>query len=114
VLAGVGIYGVISLFVSQRGREIAVRLALGASARDVIRLVAGQGLSPVLVGLGLGALGAFGAGRALSAMLFGVGAVDPATLLAVGLVLFAVAALACLLPARRATRVEPARVLADG
>jgi ABC-type antimicrobial peptide transport system permease subunit len=113
VLAGVGIYGVVAFFVSQRSREIAVRLAVGARPADVVRLVVRQGLRPVLVGLALGATGALAAGRALRAVLFGVGAADVPTLLAVGLVLLGCAGLACLLPARRASRLDPARTLAE-
>ena len=113
-LAGVGIYGVVAFFVSQRTRELAVRLALGASGRDVVTLVVRQGMGPVIAGLVLGTLGALAAGRALRAVLFGVGTLDPPTLLAVGLILFAVAGLACTLPARRAARVDPARALAEG
>jgi predicted permease len=113
VLAGVGIYGVVAFFVSQRSREIAVRLAVGARPADVVRLVVRQGLRPVLVGLALGATGALAAGRALRAVLFGVGAADVPTLLAVGLVLLACAGLACFPPARRASRLDPARTLAE-
>ncbi len=113
VLAGVGIYGVVAFFVSQRSREIAVRLALGARGVDVVGLVVRQGLRPVVVGLLLGTAGALAAGRALQAVLFGVGAADPLTLIVVGLTLLACAALACLLPARRASRLDPARTLAE-
>ncbi|HEY6548560.1 MAG TPA: ABC transporter permease [Vicinamibacteria bacterium] len=114
VLAGVGIYGVVAFFVSQRTREMAVRLALGAKARDVVALVARQSLGPVVTGLALGALGAVAAGQALQKVLYGVGAIDPLTLLAVSVLLFAVALLASALPARRAARVDPARSLAAG
>jgi len=114
VLAGVGIYGVVVFFVSQRTREMAVRLALGASGGDVVNLVVRQGMGPVIAGLVLGGLGALAAGRALRAVLFGVGALDPLTLLTVALILLAVAGLACTLPARRASRVDPARALAEG
>jgi predicted permease len=113
LLAGVGIYGVVAFFVSQRRREIAVRLALGARPADVIGLVLRQGLRPVAVGLLLGVAGALAAGRALRAVLYGVDAADPPTLVAVGLTLFACGGLACLLPARRASRVDPARTLAE-
>ena len=87
LLAGVGIYGVVAFFVSQRTREMAVRLALGARIPDVVGLVVRQGLHPVLAGLALGLVGAVVAGRALRAVLFGVGALDPTTLVAVTLVL---------------------------
>jgi predicted permease len=113
VLAGIGIYGVVALFVSQRTREIAVRLALGAGGRDVFAFVVRQGLGPVGVGLALGIAGALLAGRALKAMLFRVAAADPLTLACVSLVLLGVAGLACLVPARRASQVDPARSLAE-
>jgi predicted permease len=113
VLAGVGIYGVVAFFVSQRSREIAVRLALGARPADVVGLVVRQGLRPVWMGLAFGTAGALAAGRALRAVLFGVRAADPPTLVAVALVLLACAALACLLPARRASHLDPARTLAE-
>jgi predicted permease len=113
-LAGVGIYGVIAHFVSLRTREIAVRLALGASPREVVGYVLGQGLRPVLFGLSLGLLGALAAGRALRAILFGVGDTDPQTLAAVLPLLLVVAVAACVVPARRATRVDAARALAEG
>jgi predicted permease len=114
VLAGVGIYGVVAFFVNQRTREMAVRLALGAGVRDVVTLVVRQGLQPVVAGLALGVAGAVVAGQALRAVLFGVGALDPLTLLAVTAVLLVVAGLASWLPARRAARVDPARSLAEG
>ena len=113
VLSGVGIYGVVAWFVSQRTREIAVRLALGAAARDVVGLVVRQALGPVVVGLALGVAGALLAGRALATVLYRVGAADPLTLAAVSLVLFSVAVAACIVPAHRASRVDPARALAD-
>ncbi|HVQ30032.1 MAG TPA: FtsX-like permease family protein, partial [Vicinamibacteria bacterium] len=114
VLAAAGIYGVIAYFVSQRTREIAVRLAMGAQTRDVVALVFGQGLRPALLGMALGTAGALFAGRALRAVLFGVGAADPVTFLVVAGLLLAVAGLAGVLPARRAARVDPARALAEG
>jgi putative ABC transport system permease protein len=113
VLAGVGIYGVVAWFVSQRTREIAVRIALGASAGDVVRMVVRQALGPVLAGVALGGVGALAAGRALRAMVYGVGLIDSTTLVGVVAVFVVVAALASGLPARRATRVDPARALAD-
>ena len=114
VLAAVGIYGVISYFVGQRTREIAVRLAMGAQASDVVALVFRQGLKPALLGMVLGAAGALAAGRALQGVLFGVGAADPLTLVAVAGLLFVVAGLASVVPARRAARVDPVRALAEG
>jgi len=114
VLAAVGIYGVIAYFVSQRTRELAVRQVMGAGPRDVMRLVLRQGLWPALLGVALGVGGGIIAGRALQAMLFGVDAADPLTFVLVATLLLIVAALASVLPARRAARVDPARALADG
>jgi putative ABC transport system permease protein len=112
LLAAVGIYGVISWFVSQRTQEIGLRMALGATEGRVLSLVAWQAMRPVLVGLGVGLAGALAATRTLRSLLFGVTASDPATFAGV-LVLLAVAALlASWLPARRAARVEPTRALA--
>ena len=106
-LACVGIYGVISYLVSERTREIGVRMALGAQRRDVLRLVMRQGAGMTLFGVLIGAAAALGLTRLMSSQLFGVTAHDPLTFLAVALVLIAVALGACYLPARRATRVDP-------
>jgi putative ABC transport system permease protein len=111
VLAALGVYGVVSYVVQQRTHEIGLRLALGATRRDVLGLLAGQGLRPVLAGVGLGLLGAWGASRGLAALLFGISAGDAASyaLAAGGLLLAAVAA--TLIPARRALAVDPAIAL---
>ncbi len=111
LLAAIGIYGVIAYFVSQRTQEIGVRLALGASPRDVLTLVVRQALRPVLVGVAVGVGLALFAARLLESQLFGVAPRDPLTLVGVTLTLIAVAVAASLVPARRAARVDPTRAL---
>jgi predicted permease len=110
-LAAVGIYGVVHYAVAERTREIGVRLALGATPRDVLGLVIGQGLRMPAVGIVIGLGASIGLTRIISHLLFEVGATDPWTFAAVGLVLAAVASAACYFPARRATRVDPVRAL---
>jgi predicted permease len=110
-LASLGMYGVMAYNVSLRRREIGVRLALGADRRRVLTLVLGGGLKLVSVGLVIGGIGAVGLSLALARLLSGVGPVDPATFATAIAVLFAVAGLACYLPARRASRVDPISVL---
>ncbi len=107
LLAGIGIYGVIWYSVAQRTHEIGIRAALGASAGSLQRLVLARGLILTSTGLALGIAGAFALTRLMANILYGVGARDPATLAAVGGVLAAVAAAACYVPARRATKVDP-------
>jgi putative ABC transport system permease protein len=107
ILAAVGVYGLISYTVTQRTREIGIRVALGAAPWQILIPVLGEGLRLALVGIGLGLIGAFAAMRALTAFLFGVGASDPLTFAGVALLLLAVATAASYIPSRRALRVDP-------
>jgi ABC-type antimicrobial peptide transport system permease subunit len=111
ILGSVGIYGVISYVVSQRTREIGVRIALGAQRADVSRLVLRQGLILAVSGVGLGLVAALGLTRLMSSLLFGVAAADPVTYGAVALTLTGVALLASYLPAARAAGVDPNEAL---
>jgi putative ABC transport system permease protein len=107
ILAAVGIYGVMSYAVAERTNELGIRLALGASPRDVLRLMLKHGLQLATIGLGIGLAGAFGLTRVMKGFLFGISATDPLTFASIALLLLAVASLACYLPARRATKVDP-------
>jgi len=107
VIAAIGIYGVLAYSVNQRRREIGLRMALGATPRSVLELVVGQGMKVALVGVGIGLAGGLALGRALSSLVFGVPVHDPATFGLVGVVLTGVALAACIIPARRAARVDP-------
>jgi ABC-type antimicrobial peptide transport system permease subunit len=107
LLASVGVYGVMSFTVGQRTREIGIRLALGAGRSEILRLVLAGGGKLILIGVGLGFVAALGLMRFMAAQLYGVSAADPLTFAAVAALLSAVALLACYIPARRASRVNP-------
>ncbi len=107
MLAAIGIYGVMAYSVAQRTREIGIRMALGASAREIVLSVGRQALALIVAGLLLGLAGSFAVTRLIASQLWGVTPTDPATFAAVTLLLVLVALLACFIPARRAMRVDP-------
>jgi putative ABC transport system permease protein len=111
LMASLGLYGVISYLVEHRTQELGIRIALGAQRRNVLRLVLGDGLKMTLAGVAVGVLAAFGLTRLLTGMVYGVSTTDPATFAAIAILLIAVALLACYIPARRATRVDPLTAL---
>jgi ABC-type antimicrobial peptide transport system permease subunit len=111
ILAVAGIYGVMAYTVTQRRREIGVRVALGASPGQVFRIILGQGLFTTAIGVAVGVVGALGLTRTLETLLFDVKPTDPPTFAAVVALLVGVAALACYMPARRATRADPVDAL---
>ena len=107
LLAAIGLYGVMSFSVAQRTREIGIRVALGAQRSDVLRLVVNQGMLFVGSGVAAGLIGSIGLTRLMSALLFGVSPTDAGTFTSVAILLAGIAFLACWIPARRATRVDP-------
>jgi len=106
-LSMIGLYGALSFAVRERTREIGIRMALGARTVEVLKLIVGQGLRLVFAGLAIGLLAAFAATRVMKSLLYGVSATDPLTFVAITFALIVVALLACYLPARRATKVDP-------
>jgi putative ABC transport system permease protein len=113
LLASIGIYGVMSYSVTQRSRELGIRMALGAARSRVLVLVVGQGMALAGAGVAIGLVAAFVLTRFLTSQLYGVGATDPVTFTLVSALLVAIALLATLLPAMRATRVDPVVALRD-
>src|SRR5262249_23544967 len=111
ILGAIGIYGLMSYSVSQRTQEIGVRMALGARRGDVARIVLGQGLRVVLAGVAVGLLGAFAATRLMATLLFGVTPTDAVTFAVVPALIVAVAMMACYVPVRRATQIDPLKAL---
>jgi len=111
VLASIGLYGVMSYTVTQRARELGVRVALGAASRDVLTMVLGQGARLAVIGVAIGLVTSLAVTRVMKDMLFGVSVTDPLTFVAISTVLLGVALLASYLPARRATRVDPIEAL---
>jgi ABC-type antimicrobial peptide transport system permease subunit len=112
-LAAVGIYSVLAYTVRRRIREIGIRMALGAQTSDVLRLILAEGMKPTAIGVAVGIAGALALGRFISSLIYGVKASDLATFTSVSLLLVAVSFLASLLPAYRATRVEPVTTLRE-
>jgi len=113
-LASIGVYGIMSYTVSERTHEIGVRMALGAAGGDVLRMVLTQSAVLAATGLALGLAGTLALSRALASLMFGISATDPGTLAGVTLLLLCVAALAALIPARRASRVSPVEAMRAG
>ena len=107
ILAGVGLYGLISFMTAQRTHEIGIRMAFGADPRDVLKLIIGEGMTLTLAGIVIGLLASFALTRLMESLLFGITTMDPVTFVVIAFVLGAVPLLACYIPARRATKVDP-------
>jgi putative ABC transport system permease protein len=107
LLAGIGLYGLLAYTVAQRTPEIGIRMALGAQTRDVLKLIVMRGMRLALLGVVIGLAAAFGLTRLMKSLLFGVSAIDPLTFAGVSLLLLGIAMVACWIPARRATKVDP-------
>jgi putative ABC transport system permease protein len=113
IVALMGVYGVVAYLVSQRTKEIGIRMALGAQTSDVVRMIAGEGLKIIIVGAAVGVAGALALTRLLQSLLFGVSAADPTTFIAASLLILAAGLTACYVPARRAARIDPIAALRE-
>jgi putative ABC transport system permease protein len=111
ILAGVGLYGLISFMAAQRTREIGIRMAFGADRRDVLKLVIGHGMTLTLAGVMIGLVASLGLTRLMESLLFRISTTDPATFVVIALVLGIIPLVACYIPARRATKVDPVLAL---